>query len=59
MFYKKIMIFVRGIYYNKKYVKMEKSTFCVLISTLLYEWDKLSDKAKEQIIKSFYKILDN
>ena len=27
MFYKKIMVFVKGIYYNKKYVKMEKALF--------------------------------
>ena len=59
MFYKKIMIFVKGIYYNKKYVKMEKSTFYSLIYTLLYEWNDLSDEAKKQFIKSFQKILDN
>ena len=59
MFYKKIMLFVRGIYYNKKYVKMEKCTFYLLIFTLLYEWDKISDESKEIIIKGFQKILDN
>lgn len=59
MFYKKIMLFVKGIYYNKKYIKMEKSTFYSLIYTFLYEWNDLSDEAKKQYLKSFQKILDN
>lgn len=59
MFYKKIMLFVKGIYYNKKYVKMEKSTFYTLIYTLMYEWDNLSDEAKKMYLKGFQKILDN
>jgi len=59
MFYKKIMLFVKGIMYNKKYVKMEKSTFYNLIYTLLYEWNDLDDNAKKMYLKGFQKILDN
>ena len=58
MMYKKIMLFVKGIMYNKKYVKMEKSVFYCLIYTLLYDWETLDENAKKMYLKSFQKILD-
>lgn len=56
---KKIMLFVKGIMYDKKYVKMEKDVFFLLVHTLLYDWDKLSEEAKENYLKGFQKIIDN
>ena len=58
MMYKKIMLFVKGIMYNKKYVKMEKSVFYCLIYTLLYDWETLDENAKKMYLKSFQKMLD-
>ena len=48
-----------GIMWNKKYVKMDKKTFRLLLNTLLYDWNYLDGEAQKNYIKMFNKILDN